>query len=283
MRIVRAKADMKYLSQSWRRQDKTIGLVPTMGYFHEGHLSLMRESRNRDDILVVSIFVNPKQFGQGEDYQSYPRNLAGDLVKSLSVPVDVAFCPSVQEIYPQRFDTFVEVDELAKYLCGPFRPGHFRGVATVVAKLFNIVKPHRAYFGKKDYQQWLIVRKMAQDLDFDIEIVGLPIIREPDGLAMSSRNEYLSSAERKAACCLSRSLNSAKESVSKGERRTGALIDAMKKIIARERLVALEYVSVCDPQTLAPISYIDKSALIALAARVGKARLIDNVVVEAGS
>lgn len=283
MRIVRAKSDMKYLSQSWRRQDKTIGLVPTMGYFHEGHLSLMRESRDRDDILVVSIFVNPKQFGQGEDYQSYPRNLAGDLVKALSVPVDVVFCPSVQEIYPQRFDTFVEVDELAKYLCGPFRPGHFRGVATVVAKLFNIVKPHRAYFGKKDYQQWLIVRKMAQDLDFDIEIAGLPIIREPDGLAMSSRNEYLSSAERKAACCLSRSLNSAKESVSKGERRAEALIDAMKKIIARERLVALEYISVCDPQTLAPIGSIDKSALIALAARVGKARLIDNVVVEAGS
>ncbi|RLA99905.1 MAG: pantoate--beta-alanine ligase [Deltaproteobacteria bacterium] len=279
MEVVKDPAEMQRKAEGWRREGKVIAFVPTMGYFHEGHLSLMREGRRRGDVLVVSIFVNPTQFGPQEDFERYPRDLQRDLRMAEEVGVDVVFAPEAGAMYPPGFQTYVEVKDLQEHLCGLFRPGHFRGVATVVAKLFNIVKPHVALFGKKDYQQLLIIEQMVRDLNMDVQIVGLPTLREPDGLAASSRNAYLSPEERKAALALSRSLKRAEELFSNGERRTERILGEVRSILEADPLLQVEYVELCDPRTLEGLrGEVGKGALLALAARVGTTRLIDNTI-----
>jgi pantoate--beta-alanine ligase len=260
-----------------RTMSGDVGFVPTMGYLHEGHLSLVRAAREQNAHAVVSIFVNPAQFGPGEDFERYPRNAERDLSLLRDERVDVVFMPSVEEIYPGGASTFVEVEGITELLEGAHRPGHFRGVTTVVAKLFNIVQPTRAYFGKKDAQQLAVVRKMMRDLRRESEIVGLPIVREPDGLALSSRNAYLSVDERRAALVLSGALRRVEELFTSGQRDAEALRAAMRDVIGAEPLARVDYVSVADPQTLRELERIDGSALASLAVRIGKTRLIDNV------
>jgi pantoate--beta-alanine ligase len=250
-----------------------------MGAFHEGHLSLIRSARAENDIVVASIFVNPIQFARGEDFDNYPRDLQGDLAQAERAGVDLVFVPSAEEIYPTGFQTYLDVAELTEGLCGASRPGHFRGVATVVVKLFNLVKPHRAYFGQKDYQQSLVVQRLAADLNMDIEIVLLPTVRESDGLAMSSRNVRLTPEERRAASVLYASLRLAKERVEAGERSTKVLLDAVRMMIETEPLARIEYIALCDPETLKSFDRIEGSMLAALAVRFGSTRLIDNLLI----
>ncbi len=278
--MIRDPKQMQTLSEKWRREGKRIAFVPTMGYFHEGHLSLMREGRRRGDILVVSIFVNPIQFGPSEDYERYPRDLERDIRMAELVGVDVIFHPEVRDMYPEGFQTYVEVKELQNHLCGKFRPGHFRGVATVVTKLFNIVKPHVAIFGLKDYQQFLLIKRMAEDLNLDVEVVGVPTVREPDGLAASSRNAYLGPEERKAALVLYRSLKEAERVFREGERNAQRIIETALRVIESEPAIRLQYLELCDPQTLEPLSGEIRGGLLALAAWVGNTRLIDNILLE---
>jgi pantoate--beta-alanine ligase len=269
--------EMQSLSGKLRGEGKIIGFVPTMGYFHEGHLSLMKKSREKDDIVVVSIFVNPTQFGPNEDFNRYPRDLEGDLKKAEEVGVDIVFTPTKDEMYPEGYRTYIEVEELSSKLCGAFRPGHFRGVATVVAKLFLIIKPHRAYFGKKDFQQLKIIERLVKDLNFEVEIVPMPIIRERDGLAMSSRNVYLSNEERKSALSLSKALQLAKSLIEKGERNPLRIERKMREfILSHPHVKKIDYVALVDPETFYPVEKVEKGTLIALAVWVGKARLIDN-------
>lgn len=281
MRVIEQIREMRSWSETERREGRRIVLVPTMGFLHEGHLSLVREGRKRGELLVVSLFVNPKQFAPGEDYQSYPRDLGRDRRLLEKEGVDVLFHPSLEEIYPESYQTYVQVEGLSPLLCGAFRPGHFRGVATVVAKLFNIVRPHVAIFGSKDYQQLQIVRRMVEDLSFDIEVVDHPIVREKDGLAMSSRNAYLTQRERQAALSLSRSLRKAESLVLGGERESKRIIDAVRAEIEKEPLARVEYVQLCHPQSLEEVKKIEGETLLALAVWVGKARLIDNTVLKA--
>ena len=256
-----------------------IAFVPTMGYFHEGHLSLMREGRERGDVLVVSIFVNPTQFGPGEDFDRYPRDMERDLRMAEEVGVDVIFAPTVEEMYPEGYQTYVEVEKVTQHLCGLSRPGHFRGVTTVVTKLFNIVKPHVALFGQKDYQQLITIERMVKDLNMDVEIVGMPTVREEDGLAASSRNVYLSPEERKAALSLYRSLRRAEELFSEGVRESQRILEEVRGVLEAEPLVKIDYVHVCDPETLEDIEGpIGERALVAVAAKVGTTRLIDNTL-----
>jgi pantoate--beta-alanine ligase len=272
---------MQSFAETARLRGEKIALVPTMGYLHEGHLSLMRDGRQRASVLVSSLFVNPTQFGPREDLQSYPRDMARDCRLMESVPVDVLFAPEAASMYPRGAQTWVEVTDLTQGLCGEFRPGHFRGVTTVVAKLFNIVKPHIALFGAKDYQQLCAVRQMVRDLNFDIEIVAIPTVREPDGLAMSSRNSYLSPAERVVALSLSRALQkAARAAQGRGETDARALVHAAREELARECGVVIEYVECRDAYTLEEITTLSAPAVIAIAARVGRTRLIDNVVLE---
>jgi len=280
MQVIEKPKQMQSLSEALRREGKRIAFVPTMGYFHEGHLTLMREAKRLGDILVISIFVNPLQFGPSEDYERYPRDLERDLKMAEEVGVDIVFCPQVYDMYPSNFQTYVEVSELQKYLCGKFRPGHFRGVATVVLKLFNIVKPHVAVFGLKDYQQYLIIKRMVEDLNLDIEVVGVPTVREEDHLAASSRNVYLNAEERKAARALYKALMEAKRLFEKGERSASKILEASRRVIEQEPLVNLQYLELCNPETLEPLSGDIKRALLAVAAWVGKARLIDNIILE---
>jgi pantoate--beta-alanine ligase len=254
-----------------------VGFVPTMGYLHEGHLSLVRAAREDNPNVVASIFVNPTQFGPGEDFERYPRDEERDVSLLRDAGVDVVFMPSVEEMYPDGASTFVVVEGITDVLEGAHRPGHFRGVTTVVAKLFNVVQPTRAYFGRKDAQQLAAVRKMARDLRFDIEIAGLPTVREPDGLAMSSRNAYLSPEERQAALVLSKALGRAKELFDDGVRDAEALRSAMNELLGAEPLARVDYVSVADPETLQELSTIDGGALVSMAVRIGNTRLIDNV------
>ena len=254
-----------------------VGFVPTMGCLHEGHLSLVRAAAKRDEHVIVSIFVNPTQFGPGEDFERYPRDLERDLALLSNERVDVVFQPSVDEIYPEGESTYVEVADLTDALEGTHRPGHFRGVATVVAKLFHIVQPKRAYFGQKDGQQLVVMRRMVRDLAFDVEIVPAPTVREPDGLAMSSRNAYLSPKEREGALVLWLALRKAQELFLAGERDGARLREAMRAVIAREPLARADYVSVADPETLRELERVESSALFSLAVRVGVVRLIDNV------
>jgi len=255
-----------------------------MGYLHEGHLSLVRAARARGcHAVAVTIFVNPVQFGPGEDFERYPRDEARDLALLSREGVDAVFLPAAAEMYPEGYQTFVEVTEVSRGLCGASRPGHFRGVATVVAKLFNIVRPHVAVFGEKDFQQLAVIRAMARDLDFDVEIVGAPVVREPDGLAMSSRNVYLSPEERKAALCLVKGLRRAGELFASGRRDPRELVEAVRAVIAAEPRAALEYVEARDPATLAPLSRPAERMTILVAARVGPARLIDNMTFPEGA
>ena len=250
--------------------------MPTMGFLHEGHLCLVRAARKRGDRVVVSIFVNPTQFSPGEDFAAYPRNFARDHELLENENVDVLFHPAVEEIYPAGGQTHVEVEKLSLPLCGASRPGHFRGVATVVTKLFNIVLPHVAIFGEKDFQQLQIIRQLARDLSMDVEIVGHPIVREPDGLAMSSRNSYLTPEERHAALCLSQSLCKAERLFRRGETYAPAIVRLVLSEIAKQPLAAVEYVKICDAQTLDELEEINRPAVLALAVRIGRARLIDN-------
>ncbi len=281
MVLIRQIQEMRNRSEAKRREGRRIVLVPTMGFLHEGHLSLVREGRKRGDDLVVSVFVNPTQFTPHEDYAGYPRDLERDQKLLEREGVEVLFHPSEEGTYPKGYQTRVVVDQLDSFLCGAFRPGHFVGVATVVAKLFNIVRPHVAIFGAKDYQQLQILRRMAEDLNFDVEIVGHPIVREKDGLAMSSRNAYLNGDERQAALSLSRSLRKAESLVNHGERRGEQIIASVRAEIEKEPLARIEYVSLCHPSSLEAVPKIDGEALLALAVWIGKARLIDNTLLKA--
>ena len=282
MQTIDEPSAVQPLCKSIRGGGRTIGLVPTMGFLHEGHLSLMRRARAENDVLAVSIFVNPTQFGQGEDFDSYPRDLEGDLVKLAAVGADVIFAPSAESIYPVGYQTFVEVAEITEWLCGASRPGHFRGVATVVTKLFHLVQPHRAYFGQKDYQQSVVIRRLVADLNLNVAIVVLPTIREPDGLAMSSRSARLAPDQRRAAPILYRSLRLAEERVSEGEKRAKIILDEMRAMIDHEPLARVDYLAICDPDTLKPVDDLRGATLVALAVTFGSTRLIDNILIQAG-
>ena len=258
----------------WKSQGKSIGFVPTMGYLHRGHGSLVKKAAEENDVVIVSNFVNPTQFGKNEDLNSYPRDLDADCKLCESLGADLMFCPQPQEMYDNPL-AFVNIDLLSQWLCGKSRPVHFRGVCTVVTKLFNITKADRAYFGEKDAQQLLIIRKMVKDLNFDVEVVGCPIVREADGLAMSSRNAYLNEQERKAAKCLSKSVELGKSKIKKGMI-AQELKDYMKEVIESEPLAEIDYLEVVDLDTLQPVDRIDESVLVAMAVNFDKARLLDN-------
>jgi pantoate--beta-alanine ligase len=280
MEIINRTQRMRSVSRKVRReQDRTIGLVPTMGALHEGHLSLVREARRMCDTVVVSVFVNPKQFAPTEDFQTYPRDLTKDTMLLADYNVDYIFAPAVEEIYPKNFSTHIEVEGLSEQLEGAARPGHFRGVATVLTILFNIVRPDFAYFGQKDAQQTLVVRRMVRDLAMDTEIVVLPTVREESGLAFSSRNAYLSESDRRAAPVLRRALARAESVYGEGERNGKRIAELVRSDIEREPAAQIEYVSVADAETLAPLERLDdRPVLVSLAVRFGKTRLIDNVV-----
>lgn len=280
MEIIENIASMHALSERKRMEGKLIGFVPTMGFLHEGHLSLIREAKKLSDMVIVSIFVNPTQFKPNEDYDKYPRDLEGDTKKVNSAGGDIIFAPSARDMYPDGYLTYVNVEGITETLCGISRPGHFRGVTTVVTKLFNIVKPHKAFFGQKDYQQSVIIKKMVRDLNMDIDIILLPTVREHDGLAMSSRNSFLSTEERKVAPVLYRALIMASEMVKNGERNTWRIYSEMKRMIENESLVVIDYIAITDPENLRDISVIEGKTLIALAVRIGDTRLIDNILTE---
>lgn len=269
---------MQQQARQWQQTGQRIALVPTMGFLHDGHLSLMKQGRDLADKLVASIFVNPTQFGPEEDLEAYPRNLKRDLSLCEKVGVDAVFLPTANEIYGSGYETWVTLDNLPNHLCGLFRPAHFRGVATIVAKLFNSVMPHVAIFGLKDYQQYLVIKKLAQDLSFDIQIVGGPIVREPDGLAMSSRNSYLTTEQRKSARGLYTALQLAAEMVQSGVTDVSALTQRASEVISHLPETSIDYISICDAETLADIQSVQVPALMALAVRVGRTRLIDNCI-----
>lgn len=256
-----------------------IGFVPTMGAFHEGHLALMRKARKECNAVVVSIFVNPTQFGPGEDFKRYPRNLKKDLTLAEQEGMDAVFLPSVREMYPKGFSTYIQVEgsETAG-MCSPHRPGHFKGVATVVLKLFNIIQPQRAYFGEKDYQQLKVIQRMVKNLNLPVKIVPVPTVRENNGLAMSSRNAYLSQVERKNAASLYDALNQAKKMIHSGETQSRSVVNTVKKTLPSDAVI--DYIEVCEPETLAPVKIIKGNVLLGLAVRIGKTRLIDNMVVK---
>jgi pantoate--beta-alanine ligase len=279
--LFKTPAEMRARSDAWRAAGKRIAFVPTMGYLHPGHVSLLEEGRRRGDVLALSIFVNPTQFGPKEDLSRYPRDLDGDLGKAGRAGVDVAYVPDASAIYPAGYQTYVEVEELQKNLCGASRPGHFRGVATIVLKLFHAVQPHIALFGRKDYQQLRVLSQMVRDLDLGVEIVGLPIVRESDGLAMSSRNAYLSADERLRALALSRALLSVRESFEHGERDAGRLVDSARQTLHLTPGVRLDYLELRDAETLAELhGRVSRPAVMAVAAFVGTTRLIDNQLLD---
>jgi len=280
MKIIKKIKEMQRMADEARKKGEIIGLVPTMGYFHEGHLSLMREARRKSDLLVVSIFVNPTQFGPREDFKSYPRDLKRDLQLAKETGVDVIFSPDVKEMYPKNYLTYIEIEKLSNILEGASRPGHFRGVITIVAKLFNAIKPHKAYFGQKDFQQSVVIKKMVKDLDMNVEVIVLPTIREKDGLATSSRNVYLKKEERKVAPILYKSLKLAEELIKEGEKDSKKIIKEMKELIEKEKLIKLEYIAITDPETLKEVKRIKRGTNVSLAARIGRARLIDNLTVK---
>lgn len=261
-------------------KNRTIGFVPTMGALHDGHLSLLKRARRENDIAVASIFVNPMQFGPSEDFEKYPRDIENDIKKLRNEGIDILFLPDLSLLYSGGFSTYINVDIISEKLCGGFRPGHFRGVATVVAKLFNIVNPTRAYFGQKDFQQTVIIKRMVKDLDFDLDIVVCPTVREDDGLAMSSRNLYLDKVQRRAARVLYRCLNEASDAIKSGIIRIEEIKDLMIKIISGEALVTrIDYAAVYDPWTLDEVDIIQGEVLIAVAVRLGDTCLIDNMLI----
>ena len=283
MQVVTKISELKQVVHAAKANGKMVGLVPTMGYLHEGHLTLMRQARAEQGLVIATLFVNPLQFGPQEDYAVYPRDLQRDSQLAATTGIDVLFAPEVDEMYPAgngKTLTFVDVAQITDTLCGASRPGHFRGVATVVTKLFNIAEADVAYFGQKDAQQVAVIRRMAADLNMNVKIIAVPIVRETDGLAMSSRNQYLNAQERRAALVLSSSLAHARELLVAGERNPIQLTTAINEIISKEPLAAAEYVAIVDPSTLAPLEKIETDALIALAAKFGKTRLIDNLLWE---
>jgi pantoate--beta-alanine ligase len=281
LEIIQDIREMQRRASELRLQGRRIAVVPTMGAFHEGHLALMRMARQRADVVIATLFVNPLQFGPNEDYERYPRDWEGDLHKADSVGVNILFAPAVEAMYPNGYQTYVVVTELSRPLEGAIRPGHFRGVTTVVTKLFHLTCPHVAVFGQKDAQQALIIRRMVRDLNFDIEVLIHPIVREPDGLAMSSRNVYLSAEERAQAPALYRSLRWAEEAIRAGERNPEKVIEGMRRILRREApLGHIDYVAVCDTETLDELVELrpGREVLVALAVRFGSTRLLDNVL-----
>lgn len=271
---------MQELSAKLRSCGKTIVLVPTMGFLHEGHLSLMELGRKSGDVLVATIFVNPTQFGPNEDFSSYPRDLEKDTALCRSVGVDILFVPEASDLYGTGYQTFIDLEFLPNHLCGLSRPGHFRGVATVVTKLFHITRPNRAIFGQKDFQQVQVIRRMVRDLDMDVEILAGPTVREPDGLAKSSRNTYLTPEQRPAALSLYRSLEQSRKMAGSGIRNVKTIVKAAKTLIQSFSETRIDYISVCHPDTLEQVDDITGPVLMALAVRVGKTRLIDNMILE---
>nr|WP_320146427.1 pantoate--beta-alanine ligase [uncultured Anaeromusa sp.] len=283
MKQVTTVKELRQLVVEARLAGQRIALVPTMGYLHAGHCTLMQQAKKENAFVVASIFVNPLQFGVGEDFAVYPRDLERDAATADAAGVDVLFAPSVEEMYPQGYEnmkTLVTVSGVSEGLCGASRPGHFQGVATVVAKLFHLVQPDRAYFGQKDAQQVAVIRQMAVDLNWPVDIVAVPIVREADGLALSSRNLYLSQEERSAALVLSRALQQAKTLLRTGERRSAAVEAAAKEELAQEVMAAVEYVKLVDATSMQPVTEIKGPVVLALAVRIGKTRLIDNLLWE---
>jgi pantoate--beta-alanine ligase len=278
MRIIESIPEMQQQADSWRRENKRIGLVPTMGYLHEGHLTLMRAVREHVDMVVTSIFVNPSQFAPNEDYEQYPRDLERDLQLARRAGVDLIFHPTAQGMYPEGYETYVEVTRITQPLCGKSRPTFFRGVATVVNKLFNAVKPHVAIFGNKDFQQLLTIRRMVRDLNLDIEVIGHPIVREQDGLAMSSRNAYLTTDQRVSALRLSKALLAAQALVDGGEREGNVILEKVREVIQSDGNLRIDYAELRDAVDLSEVDSIEGPTLLALAVFVGRARLIDNRV-----
>ena len=278
MHTISSSAEITAISKEARRAGKRVGFVPTMGALHQGHMSLVRAARAQSDLVIVSIFVNPTQFGPKEDFAKYPRTLEQDRALLASDKVDYVFAPSVEEIYPKDSSTWVAVEGISERLDGRSRPGHFRGVSTVVSKLFNIVQPDLAFFGQKDAAQVAIIHKMVRDLDFDVRIVVCPTVREADGLAMSSRNAYLNPQQRKQATVLYRSLMRVQMLVDRGETNSSELLAAGKSVIAEESAVRLDYFEIVGRDTLEPLADVREGALIAVAAHVGETRLIDNIV-----
>ena len=278
MKIIEDINEMHHYAMQLRHEGKAIGFVPTMGALHEGHLSLMRQAREASEHLVVSIFVNPAQFGPKEDYKEYPRDPRGDTEMTRTADVDTLFTPPPSAIYPEGYRTYVEVEGLSGVMCGRTRPGHFRGVATIVLKLFNIVRPHKAFFGQKDYQQTVIIRRMTKDLHLGVDVIALPTVREADGLAMSSRNQYLSPEERRSAEILYRSLQEAHSRFDKGEHSAEKLREVIIEVLKGESSVQLEYAAIVHPETLEEVREADSGTVIALAAQIGRTRLIDNIL-----
>lgn len=279
MKTIMTVREMQSVADSLRRGGKRIGFAPTMGSLHEGHLSLMRKAREENDIVVASIFVNPTQFGPQEDLARYPRDAAGDAQKCAAAGVDVLFMPPAAEMYPEQPSVFVIVEELADVMEGAIRPGHFRGVATVVTKLFHIIQPHRAYFGQKDYQQCAVIKRMVKGLDLDVKVVVLPTVREADGLAMSSRNAYLDDEQRRKATCLFRALRAGEELIRQGVREPEKVRQQMRAVLLGEPGVEIDYAEAADPDTLRSLEVIRGRTVLLVAARIGTTRLIDNMLV----
>ena len=280
MKIITSISVMRRTAQCFRRQGKTLGFVPTMGALHKGHLSLVKRARTENDVVIVSIFVNPSQFGPGEDYLKYPRPFAADKAACEENGVDILFVPPPEQMYPQGYLTYVNVEKISERLCGAFRPGHFRGVATVVAKFFNIVQPDAAYFGTKDYQQLKIIQRMARDLDFPVRVVACQTVREASGLALSSRNRYLSDVEKTRSAAIYGALLEAKKNIHKGA--GAALVAGLVRRGVRKAIAGakFDYVELADASTLEPVKRITAPVVIAIAVRVGSTRLIDNMVVK---
>ncbi len=280
MEVIKTVKQIQDLSNAYRGKKFRISLVPTMGFLHEGHLKLMRVAKADSSKLIMSLFVNPTQFGPSEDFAQYPRNIEGDLEKARQCGVDTVFLPTVKEMYPEGYQTTVMVNEVSRPLCGRSRPGHFDGVTTVVLKLFNCTKPHVAFFGQKDFQQVAVIRRMVLDLNLDVEITAVPTIREADGLAMSSRNSYLSANERPSALSLKKGLDFALKMFKAGTKDADTIKKAVVSLIEEHPFTAIDYVSLCDPVTLEDVTSVEKGSLLALAVRVGKTRLIDNCLIQ---
>ena len=280
MVVVSTVKEVREQVKSWKSQGLSVGFVPTMGYLHEGHESLIKRAVEENDKVVVSIFVNPIQFGPKEDLASYPRDLERDSEVCERAGANLIFHPENSEMYHDDFSTFVDMDGLTKELCGKSRPIHFRGVCTVVNKLFNIVKPHKAYFGEKDAQQLAVIKRMVRDLNIDVEVIGCPIVREEDGLAKSSRNTYLSEQERQAATILNKSLKKAEKLISSGERSASKIINLIQSTIDTEPLAKVDYIQVVDSLSIEPVEILERSVLVAIAVYIGKTRLIDNFTFE---
>ncbi|SCC17945.1 pantoate--beta-alanine ligase [Gilliamella intestini] len=278
MNVVSTIKEVQAQVKAWRQAGYSIGLVPTMGYLHEGHQSLMAAAKKDNQKVIVTIFVNPIQFGPSEDLASYPRDLNRDKIACEQMGVDLIFCPTVNEMYDANFNSYVDVNDLTDALCGKRRPGHFKGVCTVVTKLFNITQPDRAYFGQKDAQQLAVIKRMVNDLNFDIEIVGCPIVREADGLAKSSRNSYLSESERSASVCLYQAIERAKAMIKQGEKSVTIITKVMHELITNQPLAKIDYIEFVDLTSLKSVDMLEQDSLCALAVYIGKTRLIDNFI-----